>query len=220
MPDWISIAVHSEGGHPLLVAVRLAASALLGWMVSLLYFRCSSQPNRSMADTLMLLALLICAVTQVVGGNVARAFSLVGALSIVRFRTVVHDTRDTAFVIFAVTLGMAVGSGDYWVAGLALATVGVATALRFRPGSSGSSGAYTLTVTTALGATPEKVTRPGLERFTLSSRMVSAGLAGRGTGFEAVYRIRLKAEATPLDLVRDIQAQEGVQGAQVRNLED
>src|SRR3712207_7596331 len=50
-------------------------------------------------------------VTQVIGDNIARAFSLVGALSIVRFRTVVRDTQDTAYVIFAVAVGMAVGAG-------------------------------------------------------------------------------------------------------------
>ena len=50
----------------------------------------------------MLLSILIAMVTQVIGDNIARAFSLVGALSIVRFRTVVRDTQDTAYVIFAV----------------------------------------------------------------------------------------------------------------------
>jgi len=42
-------------------------------------------------------------------GQSSRAFSLVGALSIVRFRTVVRDTQDTAYVIFAVAVGMAEG---------------------------------------------------------------------------------------------------------------
>ena len=49
-------------------------------------------------------------VSMVIGNEIARAFSLVGALSIVRFRTVVEDTRDTAFVIFAVVVGMALGA--------------------------------------------------------------------------------------------------------------
>ena len=61
-------------------------------------------------------------VTQVIGDNVARAFSLVGALSIVRFRTVVRDTQDTAYVIFAVAVGMAVGAGH---PGLAASGLGV-----------------------------------------------------------------------------------------------
>ena len=59
--------------------------------------------------TLVLLATVIAMATQVIGDNVARAFSLVGALSVVRFRTVVKDTQDTAFVIFAVVVGHGVG---------------------------------------------------------------------------------------------------------------
>ena len=59
-----------------------------------------------------MLAIMIALVTQVVGNNAARAFSLVGALSIVRFRTVVRDIEDTAFVIFAVAIGMAAGASQ------------------------------------------------------------------------------------------------------------
>ena len=70
----------------------------------------------------MLLSILIAMVTQVIGDNIARAFSLVGALSIVRFRTVVRDTQDTAFVIFSVGVGMAVGAGNpgWQLAGIAV----------------------------------------------------------------------------------------------------
>ncbi len=64
----------------------------------------------------MLLAVLIAMVTQVIGDNVALAFSLVGALAIVRFRTVVRDTQDTAFVMLSVVVGMAVGARAPWVA--------------------------------------------------------------------------------------------------------
>ena len=69
-------------------------------------------------------------VTQVIGDNVARAFSLVGALSIVRFRTVVRDTQDTAYVIFAVVVGMAVGAKNPWVAFIGLGLVGAAALRR------------------------------------------------------------------------------------------
>jgi hypothetical protein len=52
-----------------------------------------SEVAPSFTATLVLLSILIAMVTQVIGDNVARAFSLVGALSIVRFRTVVRDTQ-------------------------------------------------------------------------------------------------------------------------------
>ena len=58
--------------------------------------------------------------------SVARAFSLVGALSIVRFRTVVRDMQDTAYVIFAVVVGMAAGTGNFVAALIGIGMVGVA----------------------------------------------------------------------------------------------
>src|SRR5690349_20504774 len=97
---------------PLNVFLRILAAVLLGCAVAWIHSHTTPRGNGSVAmqATLVLLAGLIAMVTQVIGDNVARAFSLVGALSIVRFRTVVRDTRDTAFVIFAVAVGMAVGA--------------------------------------------------------------------------------------------------------------
>ena len=91
---------------------------VLGGIVAAIYRRTryASQTTSSFTVTLVLLSILIAMVTQVIGDNVARAFSLVGALSIVRFRTVVRDTQDTAYVIFAVAVGMAVGAAHPWLA--------------------------------------------------------------------------------------------------------
>src|SRR5205085_4318473 len=104
------------------------------------FTRPTSHINPSLPPTLVLLAILIAIVTQVIGESVARAFSLVGALSIVRFRTVVRDTQDTAFVIFSVVVGMAIGAAHtdttsagligylagYRIAALGLLVVGLA----------------------------------------------------------------------------------------------
>jgi len=54
----------------------------------------------------------------VIGSNIARAFSLVGALSIVRFRTAIKDPRDVGFVFASLALGMACGTGFYLQAAL------------------------------------------------------------------------------------------------------
>src|SRR6185436_12080269 len=97
-----------------MLVVRLVSSFALGCVVAAVYRFTHGGPggqSRGLMATLVLLTVLICMMTLVIGNNVARAFSLVGALAIVRFRTVVEDTRDTAFVIFAVSVGMAVGAG-------------------------------------------------------------------------------------------------------------
>jgi uncharacterized membrane protein YhiD involved in acid resistance len=52
----------------------------------------------------------------IIGSNIARAFTLVGALSIVRFRNPVKDSRDVAFIFVTMAIGMAVGTGFYVMA--------------------------------------------------------------------------------------------------------
>src|SRR5437879_12254367 len=127
---------------PLDVLVRLIIAALLGCLVAWVYRRTRKHAefSPSFPTTLVLLAVLIAMSTQVIGDNVARAFSLVGALSIVRFRTVVRDTQDTAYVIFAVVVGMAVGANNIWVTLIGFGVVGLAAfVMMLRAGMIGNS---------------------------------------------------------------------------------
>src|SRR3990172_514374 len=64
-------------------------------------------------QALFILSVCTTLIMVVIGSNIARAFSLVGALSIVRFRTAIKDPRDVGFVFAALALGMASGTGFY-----------------------------------------------------------------------------------------------------------
>src|SRR4051812_29335138 len=111
--DWLTSTSVSESDVPIPQLIfRLMLSLALGWLVTWIYRWAKPARRETLAfnTTLVLLCVAIAMVTQVIGSNAARAFSLVGALSIIRFRTVVQDTRDTAFVIIAVVVGMAVGA--------------------------------------------------------------------------------------------------------------
>ena len=68
---------------------------------------------QSYVHSLFLMGLTTGIVMVIIGSNVARAFSLVGALSIIRFRTAVKDVRDTAYLFFAIVVGMGCGTGFY-----------------------------------------------------------------------------------------------------------
>src|SRR6187551_3244856 len=128
MPDF-AFPVAGDIAAPAAILGRLVAAMVLGGIVAQVYRRSRAEPASSFTVTLVLLAILIAMVTQVIGDNVARAFSLVGALSIVRFRTVVRDTQDTAYVIFAVAIGMAMGANHPSVALCGLLVVGGAALL-------------------------------------------------------------------------------------------
>ena len=72
--------------------------------------------SASFLQALFVLGACTTLIMLVIGNEIARAFSLVGALSIVRFRTAIKDPRDVGFVFAALALGMACGTGFYYQA--------------------------------------------------------------------------------------------------------
>jgi hypothetical protein len=125
------------------IASPILAAVGLGLGISELY-RWARPPGRGLpglGTTLLLLSPLITMVTLGVGSNIATAFTLVGTLAIVRFRTSIRDPQDTAYVIFAVAVGVAAGNDNLEVALVGsgiLALLVVALTLTARKASAGA----------------------------------------------------------------------------------
>ena len=66
--------------------------------------------------SLVLLTIITATVMTVIGNNVALSLGMVGALSIVRFRTAIKDSRDAIYIFWAIVIGICCGVGDYLVA--------------------------------------------------------------------------------------------------------
>jgi hypothetical protein len=72
--------------------------------------------STSFAHTTIIMGVTVALIMWVIGSNIARAFALVGALSIIRFRNAVKDSRDVAFIFMAMAIGMTTGTGFYLAA--------------------------------------------------------------------------------------------------------
>ncbi len=113
------------------ILLNFLIAVIYGFFVSIIYRHCRGlHANRSFIQTLYMLTLIITLIMMVIlsvrgTAAVAVAFGLMGALSIIRFRTVVKDNRDTAFVFLAVGVGMASGTGKWWVGFIGLAVIGL-----------------------------------------------------------------------------------------------
>jgi uncharacterized membrane protein YhiD involved in acid resistance len=70
----------------------------------------------SFLNSLIVLSMITAVVIMVIGNNLARAFGLVGAMSIIRFRTAIKDTQDIIFIFFSLAIGMACGVGLHLLA--------------------------------------------------------------------------------------------------------
>src|ERR1044072_7902296 len=111
------------------IAIALSLSFLLSAMIAWVYrfTHRNVSYSQSYVQTLVILGMLISLIMLVVGSNIARAFALVGALSIIRFRNAIKETRDVGFIFFAMSIGMAIGTRFYLLA--VVATVAISAAM-------------------------------------------------------------------------------------------
>jgi len=191
--------------------INLALAIVLGFFVASVYRYTHKglSYSQSFTQTILYVTVIVSLVMMVIGGSLARAFALVGALSIIRFRTVVKDTKDTAFIFAGLGVGMAAGTSNYFLA--AVGTVFICALalilyksnygalyksefiLRFIFDQSHSSAAY-LEV---------------LQQFAKRSNMLHIEPSGDGQFLKLTYDITLKEDTTADKLTQAFDAVEG-----------
>jgi uncharacterized membrane protein YhiD involved in acid resistance len=184
----------------LAMVLSFVLSAAVGWVYRATHKGVSY--SQSFVQTTVLLGMLVSLVMLVVGSNIARAFSLVGALSIVRFRNAVKETRDVGFIFFAMAIGMATGTRFYTLAAVATVVIGGAVMLMNR------LNWFALDVQTQIvkvqlppGAANRAAIEEVLASNTRSSDLISAESVRAGTMTELLYSVVLKKGASPTALI-------------------
>ena len=91
----------------------IGTSIILGILISVVYMKTNQKSNLSsgFSTTLIMLPVIISIIILLVGNNVARAFSLAGAFSIIRFRSAPGDPKDIAYIFFTLAIGLTCGMG-------------------------------------------------------------------------------------------------------------
>ena len=107
------------------VTVNVAMSAVLGFFIFLSYAisHRGTIYSKKFNASLITLTVLTGTVMTVIGNNIALSLGMVGALSIVRFRTAIKDARDTVYIFWTIIAGICCGVGDFLVATIGSAVV-------------------------------------------------------------------------------------------------
>ena len=93
-------------------------SFILTLIIALVYRRThtGARYSQSFVQTIIIMGVVVSVIMIVIGNNIAIAFGLVGAFSIIRFRSAISDPKDIAFIFFGMATGIASGLGFYWIA--------------------------------------------------------------------------------------------------------
>ncbi len=206
-----------ERGAPTLESTGLALlmafalGQLFGWMYSRTHTGISY--SRTFTQSLVLIMMVVALALHVIGNNIVTAFGLIGALAIIRFRNVLKDTRDTAFVFFSLIIGMAIGVGRHPAALVGTAGL-ILAALLMEITSFGSRGRFdghlSLHVSSADDAGPWRET---LRLFCRKVREVSVRLSGTGEESEVILRVRLRDRRRGPELLSALNSVSGVRRA-------
>lgn len=193
-----SIFAASSAAETLNLGTALAvifSSLLLGLLVSVVYIKNQREQGYSgtFAVTLIMLPAIIALIIMLVGNNVARAFSLAGAFSLIRFRSAPGDPKDIAYIFFTLAVGLACGMGYIGYGALfAVILCSVISVLNLLKFAGNQPVPMRLKV-----LVPENLNYQGLfddifAEYTTDQRLLRVKTTDFGSLFEMIYDIKLK----------------------------
>ncbi|HEY4415628.1 MAG TPA: DUF4956 domain-containing protein [Verrucomicrobiae bacterium] len=214
MIDWLFHGDYAASplNIPILVLGLLLAyvcGQLLAWVYMATHSGLSY--SRSFTNSLVMLPILVSLVMQVLNNNLVTAFGLMAVFAIVRFRNVLRDTLDTAYVLSVIVVGMASGTGKFSTAVIGCAVI-VAVLLMLSYISFGSRHRFDVVVNLHWAKSPEELGGLGrlLERHSLRAQCSSRRFNPAQAGADLSYRLLLRDPSRVNELLSELTQFEGV----------
>ena len=187
----------------LVMVLSFVLSAFIGWVYQITHRGTSY--TQSFVFTLVLNGMVVALVMLVIGSDIARAFSLVGALSIIRFRNAVKETRDVGFIFFTMAIGMAIGTGFYLLAVAGTVFISAVIVLMTRyDWFAREMSSHVLHIQVPKGVPFESQLDRTLAQYTRSSELISADSVRGGTLTELTYSVGLKKSVEVQEFLTEI----------------
>ena len=194
------------------VLLGLALAFVLGQLAAWVYIytHAGLSYSRTFVQSIILLTIIIALAMMVIGNNIVIAFGLIGALAVIRFRNILKDTRDTAFIFFALVVGMATGTGSYLLAvSGTILFCGVLLYLHWSYFGTRHTGDGFVRFHVEVGAVGRESLQSILDRYCQTTHLVSQRFQETGKG-EIAYRLTMRDPARADQLVDELQQMEGV----------
>lgn len=194
------------------VTIGLLLSFVLSASVGFLYQKThkGTSYTQSYVQTLVITCMVVTIIMLIVGSNIARAFTLVGALSIIRFRNAIKETRDVGFIFFTMAIGMATGTKFYGLAVIATVIISLVILLMTRlDWFARPSTSQILKIQIGNDVDFDKLFDSVLVKYADMSDLISVDSVRAGSLTELVYNIRLKKRANIQNFIRAVKQLNG-----------
>ena len=186
--------------------IAMAVAILLGMLIYLIYrnYYGGVVYSPSFAMTLVGMTILTCALTLAISSNIVISLGMVGALSIVRYRTAIKDPMDLLYLFWSISIGIIVAAGIYPLAVITMIVMTAIVMYFFKKKSSGII--YILVVHYEGEETQDEIIRLfGNQKYQLKSKTMRKGQVEMTVEFmsrQGNFNFVEKIDA--LDRVRDV----------------
>ncbi|MCB2205749.1 DUF4956 domain-containing protein [bacterium] len=195
------------------IVANLLVSMLCGMFIAFVYRRTYKGPGYTMSyvHSIVLLTVITTMVIMIIGNNLARAFGLVGAMSIIRFRTAVKETYDIVFIFFGLAAGLAAGAGARMIAVVGTLFIGGIVFVLARSRSfTGVGREYLLQFSARQNGTADPPYIQVLDKHCRQHRVVNVKTADDSDALLLSYFVQLRKQDRNQDFLRDLRAVPGV----------
>lgn len=190
----------------------IGTSIILGILISVVYMKTHEKNNfnSGFSTTLIMLPVIISIIILLVGNNVARAFSLAGAFSIIRFRSAPGDPKDIAYIFFTLAIGLTCGMGYVTYAVLfTLILSAVMIGLHITKFTESKNKNMELKITIPEDLNYEGVFEKVLDNYTNSYNIQRVRTRDFGSLFELTYTISLKPDINQKSFIDELRCRNG-----------
>ena len=188
------------------------ASLIMGLFISFIYIRTRGKEgySPSFIVTLIMLPAIISIIILLVGNNVARAFSLAGAFSLIRFRSAPGDPIDISYVFFTLAVGLACGMGYIFYGALfAVILCTVMVILNFTKYGKPKVNNMQLKITIPEDIDYQNCFDDILKQYAVSHKIQRVKTSDFGSLFEIIYCIRLKDTINQKEFIDKLRCRNG-----------
>lgn len=192
------------------VLMSMGVALVLGIIIGVTYLASNKDryDRKSFAITLVMLPVILGVIILFVGSNVARAFSLAGTLSIIRFRSAPGDAKDIGYIFFSTAVGVGCGVGMY--AGCLIFTVIMSVVmLALEHLKFGSATAKKLKITIPEDLNYEDAFSDVFEKMTSEAKLLRLKTTDLGSLYEAVYRVKVREDISDKELIDELRTRNG-----------
>ncbi len=191
----------------------LAVALVCGLVIAILYRLTFTGASYSISyvRSLVAFAMITTIVIMVIGNNLARAFGLVGSMSIIRFRMAIKDTRDIVFIFLSLAVGMAAGTGQY--AAAIAGTLFIGTVLYVLTGMNfGSFNRREYLLQFHFSSPDESATPylPVINAICSKAKLINVRSLGDNGTFEISYYVTMRNTGRSGELIHRLNDTEGV----------